>query len=179
MSAHQPPPPFGQPHSPYPMSKPTGIPEGMAPLATAGQRFLARLLDTLILGVIWTLALASTGALQSAMDDPDSPDIGKSILSAIVTFIVYFVYEGAMLARDGQTLGKKAAGIRVAMLADGDVPRGRGWTRAAVYALPGVAQPIGVGMLFWLLNSLWQSWDKPFRQCLHDKVAKTVVVEAR
>lgn len=179
MSANQPPPPYGQPHSPYPVSQPPGIPVGMAPLATAGQRFLARLLDTLVLGVIWALALAATGALQSAIDDPDNPDVGKSVLSAIIAFVLYFGYEGAMLARDGQTLGKKAARIRVAMLADGDVPRGKGWTRAAVYALPGIAYPVVVGALFWLLNSLWQLWDKPFHQCLHDRAAKTVVVEAR
>ncbi|MFT2019663.1 RDD family protein [Streptomyces sp. 796.1] len=161
------------------MTQPPGIPAGMAPLATAGQRFLARLLDTLILGVIWTLALTATGALKSAMDDPKDPDVAKSALSAVITFIVYFAYEGFMLARDGQTLGKKAARIRVAMLADGDVPGAKGWTRAAVYALPGVAQPIAIGPLFWLLNSLWLLWDKPFHQCLHDRAAKTVVVEAR
>ncbi|MFE6779389.1 RDD family protein [Streptomyces sp. NPDC057702] len=178
MSDNQPPPPYGPPHAAYHLTQPPGIPAGMAPLATSGQRFLARLLDTLILGTIWLLALASTGALQSAMDDPNDPDIGKTALAAVITFVVYFGYEGFMLARDGQTLGKKAARIRVAMLADGDIPRGKGWTRAAVYALPGIAQPILLGSLFWLLNSLWQLWDKPLQQSLHDKVAKTVVVEA-
>jgi hypothetical protein len=28
-----------------------------------------------------------------------------------------------------------------------------------------------------LLDPLWCLWDKPYRQCLHDKPAKTVVVK--
>ncbi|MFH8370311.1 RDD family protein [Streptomyces sp. NPDC018031] len=151
---------------------------GMPPVATPGQRFLARLVDTLVLGVIWMVALAATGALKYGLDNPGKQDQAKVLLSAVLTFAVYFVYEGAMLARDGQTLGKKALRIRVAMLSDGDLPRRQGWVRGAVYALPGMLTPVLVGTLFWLLNSLWQLWDKPFRQSLHDKAARTVVVSA-
>ena len=31
-------------------------------------------------------------------------------------------------------------------------------------------------LLPWL-DGLWQLWDKPLRQCLHDKAADTVVVK--
>jgi uncharacterized RDD family membrane protein YckC len=48
--------------------------------------------------------------------------------------------------------------------------------RAAVFALPGILSAVCVGALFWLLNVLWCTWDQPYRQCLHDKAAKTVVV---
>jgi hypothetical protein len=27
------------------------------------------------------------------------------------------------------------------------------------------------------VDGLWQLWDKPFQQCLHDKAAGTVVVK--
>ncbi|MFK4189312.1 RDD family protein [Streptomyces sparsogenes] len=153
-------------------------PEGMPPPATPGQRFAARLVDTLILGVIWTVALIATGALAYAYDHPGEQDMGKVILALVITMAVYFVYEGVMLARSGQTLGKKVLRIRVAMLSDGDVPHGQGWVRAVVYVLPGMLIPLLVGTLFWLVNVLWCTWDQPLRQCLHDKVAKTVVVAA-
>jgi uncharacterized RDD family membrane protein YckC len=151
----------------------------MPPLATAGQRILARLIDAVPLAVIWVLALAATGALEYAAEHDGQPDPGKAVASAIATFALYFVYEGAMLSRSGQTLGKRALRIRVAVLANGDVPGGSGWTRAAVYVLPGMLSWAVIGWVFWLIDSLWFLWDQPFRQCLHDKAAKTVVVEAR
>lgn len=156
----------------------SAYPAGMPLPATSGQRFVARLVDSLILGLIWTMALTVTGALAYSMDHPGEQDTAKVVLSAVVTFAVYFVYEGAMLAHSGQTLGKKAVRIRVALLSDGDVPAGRGWFRAATYALPGMLCPLVIGTLFWLLNSVWQLWDKPFHQSLHDKAARTVVVSA-
>ena len=27
------------------------------------------------------------------------------------------------------------------------------------------------------IDGLWQLWDKPYQQCLHDKFAKTVVIK--
>ncbi|MFD0444578.1 RDD family protein [Streptomyces indonesiensis] len=93
----------------------------MPPLATPGQRFTARLIDIVILGAIWTVALTATGALQYTMDHPGEQDMGKVTLALIITMALYFGYEGVMLARSGQTLGKKALRIRVAMLSDGNV----------------------------------------------------------
>ena len=34
-----------------------------------------------------------------------------------------------------------------------------------------------VPFLNWL-DGLWQLWDQPYRQCLHDKFAQTVVVKS-
>jgi uncharacterized RDD family membrane protein YckC len=31
--------------------------------------------------------------------------------------------------------------------------------------------------LLFLLDGLWQLWDQPYRQCLHDKVAGTTVIK--
>lgn len=148
----------------------------MAPLASLGQRFLARLIDTVILIVLDLLF--SAAVLGSDLSDPADAGYGKQVVAGALTFVAYFLYEGAMMAARGQTLGKMALRIRAARLADGAVPGGSGWTRAAVYALPGVLGAILIGPLFWLLNSLWCTWDKPYRQCLHDKAAKTVVVAA-
>ncbi|MFF6961057.1 RDD family protein [Streptomyces sp. NPDC008317] len=151
-------------------------PSGMAPLASLGQRLLARVVDTAILIVLDVLL--SAAVFGGDLSNPGDAGRGKEILAGAATFIAYFLYEGAMTAARGQTLGKMLLRIRAARLEDGAVPGGVGWTRAAVYALPGVLVTILIGPLFWLLNSLWCTWDKPFRQCLHDKAARTVVVAA-
>ncbi|HEY5832392.1 RDD family protein [Streptomyces sp.] len=149
---------------------------GMAPLATFGQRFLARVLDTVILLVLDVVM--SFLVLGGDMDHPRDTPYGKQVLVGILTFLLYFAYEGGMTAARGQTLGKTALRIRAARLADGAVPGRAGWGRAAVYVLPGLLTAILIGPLFWLLNSAWCLWDKPYRQCLHDKAARTVVVAA-
>ncbi|MCL2550727.1 MAG: RDD family protein [Actinomycetia bacterium] len=151
-------------------------PSGMAPLATPSQRFLARVIDTGVLLVIDVLV--SAVLLGGDVRHPGDVPYGRQVLVGMLMFVLYFAYEGAMTAARGQTLGKMAMRIRAARLSDGAVPGPAGWTRAAVYALPGVLTVILVGPLFWLLNSLWCLWDQPFRQCLHDKAAGTVVVAA-
>jgi uncharacterized RDD family membrane protein YckC len=151
-------------------------PPGMAPLATLGQRFLARIIDTAIL--LGMDVAVSTVLLHGDMSHPRNSSYGKQVLVGVLTFVLFFAYEGAMTAARGQTLGKMALRIRAARLADGSVPGPAGWARAAVYALPGVMSAIVIGPFFWLLNSLWCTWDRPYRQCLHDKAAKTVVVAA-
>jgi uncharacterized RDD family membrane protein YckC len=151
-------------------------PIGMAPLATLGQRVLARLVDTAVL--VGLDLLMSAAVLGGAMSRPDDVSYGRQVLVGVLTFALYFAYEGAMTAARGQTLGKLMLRIRAARLADGAVPGQAGWTRAAVYALPGALAALLVGPLFWLLNSLWCVWDRPYRQCLHDKAARTVVVTA-
>jgi uncharacterized RDD family membrane protein YckC len=150
-----------------------GMPPGTPPLAGLGSRFLARVIDTVVLVLIDRL-LAAAVSPASPKDITYADDV---LLSALV-FVLYFAYEGGMTSSRGQTLGKMALRIRVARLADGSVPGRAGWARAAVYALPGVLLVIAIGPLYWLVNSLWCTWDRPYRQCLHDKAAKTVVVAA-
>ncbi|MDX6350836.1 MAG: hypothetical protein QOF84_5626 [Streptomyces sp.] len=153
-----------------------GVPPGMPPLATHGQRFLARLIDTvpLIVAAVIVTIVFYAGNMSSA----GGFGFGSQLLANLLIYGLYFVYEGVMVSRTGQTLGKMVMKIRVARLADGNAPGNAGWQRAAVYVLPGVLSAICIGAIFWLLNVLWCTWDKPYQQCLHDKAAKTVVVQA-
>lgn len=145
---------------------------GMPPLASLGRRLLARIIDALIIGVPVSVVL------WLAMGDYDMRDTGYSTGQPLLYALVYVVYEGLMLTNSGQTVGKRLTQVRVAMLENGAVPRGQpGWFRAGTYALP-LMVPC-CGSLFWLVNVLMCTWDKPYRQCLHDKAAKTVVVDAR
>ncbi|EME97759.1 RDD family protein [Streptomyces mobaraensis NBRC 13819 = DSM 40847] len=168
------PPPHGGPGNPYGDGFGAADPlAGMPPLASRFKRLLARIIDFLIVFVPVSLIYS---AFVWDHWDPSQDNTKNTGLSVLVA-IVYFLYEGLMLTARGQTVGKMAMGIRVAMLENGAVPRNApGWIRAAVYCLPWVVPCCGP--LFWLINVLWCAWDKPYQQCIHDKAAKTVVVSA-
>lgn len=147
---------------------------GMPPLAPLLRRLAARIVDALLIGIPVGIVLWATTTDRSY----DVNDQMQANWQQLAYLLIYFLYEGAMLSATGQTVGKKLMRIRVAMLEHGQVPRGvPGWLRAAIYSIP-VLVPC-CGSLFWLVNVLWCTWDRPYRQCLHDKGAKTVVVEAR
>lgn len=144
---------------------------GMPPLANRGKRLLARIIDALIIGIPVGVILGLTlGNLTNASNN------GPTYVQEGIYTVVYLIYEGWMLSRSGQTVGKKLMKIRVAMLENGEVPGGMGWFRAAVYQVPLLVPCIG--FIFWLVNVLFCTWDKPYQQCLHDKAVRTVVVEA-
>ncbi|MFC1413392.1 RDD family protein [Streptacidiphilus sp. N1-12] len=171
--------PYGDPTpAPLPYYNPAGAgapaPADMPPLGGLGERLVARIIDWVLMIVIGT-ALATAVVLGSSIDD-----VYIVAVSLLVASVLGFVYEGLMLSRSaGQTLGKRVMKLRVAVLADGSVPGGApAWIRSAVYWLPGALTSLCLPLLFSLLNVLWCTWDKPYRQCLHDKAAKTLVVKA-
>ncbi|MFF2077757.1 RDD family protein [Kitasatospora sp. NPDC058162] len=158
----QPPPGPG----PDPYGAPSGGPvPGMPPIGTWPKRIIARLIDYVLMQAIGVIVIGPFVDLSTREGTTEAFWLGCA---------VYLVYEALMLSRDGQTLGKKAMKIRVAMLLDGNPPtQSAAWTRAAVYILPAVLCCAG---LWWIIDGLFGVFDKPYRQCLHDKAAKTVVV---
>ncbi len=92
-------------------------------------------------------------------------DLGIAYALTLLIGIGYFVYfEGGPT---GQTLGKKALGIRVIdARAGGPIGYGRAFLRYIVEA-------IFSGIL--LLGYLWMLWDRE-KQTWHDKAATSVVV---
>ncbi|OEU97598.1 hypothetical protein AN217_06655 [Streptomyces qinglanensis] len=161
--------------SPYdnPYGGPAGAADplaGMAPLASRGKRLVARIIDALLVAI-------PVGIIAGVVEGGYSTDTGIDYWPQLSYTLVYFLYEGLMLTNSGQTVGKKLMRVRVAMLQNGAVPAGGpGWLRAAVYQIPPLVPC--VGSLFWLVNVLFCTWDKPYQQCLHDKAARTVVVAA-
>lgn len=152
---------------------------GMPPLPSRGRRLLARIIDWLIIFV--PVYLIAVPLVHSGYDYGGTADStfssGNGYWVGFAGWIVYFLYEGLMLSWRGQTVGKMALRIRVATLRNGAVPdAGAAWARSAVYSLPLIVPC--VGFLFWLINVLSCTWDRPYRQCVHDKAAKTVVVPA-
>jgi uncharacterized RDD family membrane protein YckC len=95
----------------------------MAPLATVGERFLARLVDSAVLVALDFLM--SVALLGGDLSRPGDVPRDRQVLVGVLTFVLYFAYEGAMTAARGQTLGKALLRIRAARLSDGGVPGSR------------------------------------------------------
>lgn len=162
---------------------------GTPPLATPLNRFLARLVD----GVIITVALLvvdiplvlgyqnaqqeQINAIMAGGTPSPTAGLGHIFGIMVVSYGGYFLYDWLMHAfAGGQTVGKKVFKTRVVRLDGAPLPAGGAAGRAAVYALAPLVPCIGG--LFALVNVLSLLWDKPYQQCYHDKAAKTVVVQA-
>ncbi|MFP8962295.1 RDD family protein, partial [Streptomyces nanhaiensis] len=84
-------------------------------------------------------------------------------------FLFGLLYEVLPTARWGRTLGKKLFGVRVLDIEEQDTPSfGAALRRWLVY---GLLAPTGIGVV----NVLWCLFDRPWRQCWHDKAARTFV----
>jgi uncharacterized RDD family membrane protein YckC len=175
----QPPPPYGQqPPGPYGPSGPYGQDPsyggggygGGPTLGGPLRRLAARIVDTVIVAVV-------AGLISWPITDFDYDDtsFGAQFSSGLIFSLVYFLYEGFQLDRFGRTLGKRLVRIKVVRVADGGPIGGpTAWTRAGVFTLPPIVPCLGT--IFWFVNVLWQFWDQPWHQCLHDKAARTTVI---
>ncbi|MFJ4706394.1 RDD family protein [Streptomyces anulatus] len=187
-SAPPPPPPPPPPNDPYGSGGGFGAPDplaGMPPLAEPGKRILARLIDFLIISIpLYLISLPWGGAVDVNGDGDDgfgdavaSGYSGHQLLWSIIGLVVYVGYDTYFTHKDGRTLGKRLLKLRVAMLNDGRVPdTGAALMRAVVLWAPAL---LCCPCLWWLINIVLMFTDKPYRQGLQDKAAKTVVVAAR
>ena len=166
------------PRNPYGPVAPGG-----APLAGFGDRILARLIDIAVL-IVPTIVAELVAAVPfiimatAGVDHPSGAAVFATLLGSFALFAtlivaVYYVYEVAMMHRTGQTLGKRALRIRVVREVDGGPIDRAAATRRWLVAY--VAPMVAFG--FSRLDVLWLLWDQPYRQCLHDKCAGTVVVK--
>ncbi|WP_328342375.1 RDD family protein [Micromonospora sp. NBC_00421] len=179
---------------PAPGTAPPGFPgfspRGL-PLAGFGDRLLAVLIDGLVLGaaslvfivpafiVFFTLVLPdlSTGSDGQPIADPFTafllPLLALEAVIFLVMFVLSYLYQVEMMFRTGQTIGKRAMKLQVVPLDPaGTLTRKAAAKRWAVHQVGGAVIPG-----FSYLDGLWQLWDKPWQQCLHDKFAGTIVVK--
>jgi uncharacterized RDD family membrane protein YckC len=160
--------------------------DGPGSLATPGRRLGARALDWLILipvyGALAAIAVAIVAPHAGPLFPVTNTDAGAGAptpgfvwiyLAVIVAFVVAgllaMVYEVVATARYGRTLGKMWLHIRPLRTDGGPLGWGRTLARVAIYWLSTVFGTPG------LINPLWCMWDGK-SQCLHDKVADTIVV---
>jgi uncharacterized RDD family membrane protein YckC len=165
-------------------------------LADFGDRLLAVLIDTAVLfGVALVLIVPIFVVFIAEINNPanrtvvdangeivSSPDFASIFLpilglylAALFSIVAFsYVYEVEMMYRRGATWGKRAMKLQIVPLADPTAPLTRGM--AAKRWLVGYVLGAVVPFFRWI-DGLWQLWDQPYRQCLHDKWAETVVVK--
>ncbi|MCK8676657.1 RDD family protein [Streptomyces lichenis] len=169
------PPPYGGGPYGYGGADPLA---GMPPLAPVGRRILARLIDWLIVAVPLAL-IGIPFDIYRRVSEEDVADVWAAsstgqVVFQLITIVAYVGYDTVLTRRNGQTLGKRLMGLRVAMLNDGRVPdTNASLIRAVVLWLPAL---ICCACLWPLLLLVLILVDKPYKQGLHDKAAKTVVV---
>ncbi|MCK8436456.1 RDD family protein [Streptomyces sp. D2-8] len=169
-------PPGGGPYGGDPYgggSHPTDPLAGMPPLADSGKRTLARIIDMILVGVVvWLL---TWGFDVNEYDvDSDRIEVGKSFWQSAVAAVLYIAYDTVMTVRTGQTLGKKLLHMRVANLDNGATPSVQNaLMRAAVLWIPFA---FCCACVWTAISGGWSFFDRPYKQGLHDKAAKTVVV---
>ncbi|MFF0887270.1 RDD family protein [Streptomyces sp. NPDC003456] len=149
---------------------------GMPPLADSGKRTLARIIDMILVGVVVWLLTWGFGVSEYDVDS-DRIEVGKSFWQSAVAAVLYIAYDTVMTARTGQTLGKKLLHMRVADLDNGATPSVQtALTRAAVLWIPFA---FCCACVWTAISGGWSFFDRPYKQGLHDKAAKTVVVSTR
>jgi uncharacterized RDD family membrane protein YckC len=120
------------------------------------RRVAAAIVDALVLAIpsIILFVIFKSGALYQ-------------LLSTVISLAYFTYFEGGPT---GQTVGKRALGIRVYDFRQGgaSIGYGRGFVRQIGKYLSAI--PLGLGYL-------WMLWDKE-KQCWQDKLAGTVVVPA-
>jgi uncharacterized RDD family membrane protein YckC len=165
------------------------------PLASPWIRLGASLIDGIVIALLAVPVLAAmmyflvpmlvdVQALQNA-ENPPTPEeqqaiasklLGAYLASAAVAYVLPIVLYAVMITKTGQTPGKKLCGIRILKKDSGELPgfvNGvllRSWLKNVAYSIP------FVGALIALADALMIFTEE--RQCLHDRIAGTIVVES-
>jgi uncharacterized RDD family membrane protein YckC len=140
-------------------------------LAGRGIRLGAAILDGVIVALLVYVPLIAGGAF-SARDPGEVPQISPVAgLLAFVGLVVWLWFTILYVSRNGQTIAKKWLGIKVVRSDGSKASLGRiFWLRNVVNAL------LGIIPLYALIDALL-IFGEP-RQCIHDKLADTIVVVA-
>jgi len=149
-------------------------------LADRGTRLVAVILDTLIGGAMtWVPFLAGTllAAVASGRQSNRmaGPFLVLGVIPALVGGIVWCWLTIRFVRQNGQTIGKRLLGVKVVRSDGSRASLGRiFWLRNVVNVLISVI-PI-VGFIYGFADNLFIFSES--RQCLHDKIADTIVVKA-
>jgi uncharacterized RDD family membrane protein YckC len=186
------PPPPGPPQYPPPPGPPSYPPPSFPPPGSGGYhqvgygyaagpaqaelagfwiRFAAAIIDGLLLGVPFSIlgSLIGNDGFTTGYGYNPEATLALNVVSTIVGVLYYGLLEGGPT---GQTIGKRAVGIRVVDAdgsAGGAIGVGRGIGRYFARILSGLPCALGY---------LWMLWD-PRKQTWHDKLVRSLVVKAR
>jgi uncharacterized RDD family membrane protein YckC len=150
-------------------------------IAGRGTRLGAYVVDILVSLLFATPAMIAGGAsLLTGLADA-SPEAMLALVSGtfglllVAGMLAYAVITIILVHKNGQTIGKKLLGIKVVRKEGARASLGRiFWLRNVVNALPSMI-PV-VGGLYFFIDSLFIFSES--NQCVHDKIADTIVVKA-
>jgi uncharacterized RDD family membrane protein YckC len=110
------------------------------------------------------------GTVQNGLCEvPTGGTIAAAVVLGVLGFVGVLVYWAKLEGGSGQSLGKRALGIRTVDVATGQ-PTGAGRAVGRYFARILSAIPCYLGYL-------WAAWD-PRKQAWHDKIVNSLVVEA-
>ena len=144
--------------------------DGSLELASRGSRFGASFVDGLIQVAI------TFGAMYLVYGNFNTANsIRQKLLFATLGFIIYVVLQGWLLAKHGQTIGKRWLGLRIVRPDGGRISLGRVLTLRVLpitllSQIPYVGPFIGLGDCLMIFGS--------DRRTLHDRIADTIVATA-
>lgn len=130
-----------------------------------GRRFVAVLVDSILLGIVFGVIGALFGQFQAS---GGSVSVSLTGVPAVLTFVIFFLYFIVLEAALGATLGKLLLGIRVVNVDGSRISWGASILRnilRIIDALP-FAYILGAILI----------WTSPRKQRLGDRAARTVVV---
>ncbi|CAL9446119.1 hypothetical protein SUDANB6_02340 [Streptomyces sp. enrichment culture] len=176
-------PGYGHPQQP-------GYPGGPGPrVASMGRRLGARLIDGVIIGIVYVILLIvgvagsfdaaaecdpNSLAYESCVNDAAADVTGPLTAVFLILGIASLLYEWLMVGLVGATLGKMLLGMRVVKADTGQkTGLGSSFIRWIIPIVGSLA--CGIGQLLVYLSPFW---DKSGRQQgWHDKAAGTMVVQ--
>jgi len=138
-------------------------------------RLLAAILDGIIAGVMIYLpaviVMAATGGFDQPSNEFDAELLTLPIALGVIGAIAWAWITILLVARYGQTMGKRLLEIRVVRSDGSQASLGRiFWLRNVVNGL------LGIIPLYGLIDILFIFGQR--RQCIHDLIADTIVVKA-
>jgi uncharacterized RDD family membrane protein YckC len=154
--------------------------------AGLGKRLAARLVDTLVLAAVTAVPAVPLGtrAIDHVNEKIDAAKLtGETVtvwlldgttstyLGIVLAVLLVFgtLYDALPTAKWGRTLGKKLLGLEVRDIEGHEPPSFRAALRRwLVYSVPGL-------LVVGVVGVLWCLFDRPWRQCWHDKAAHTFV----
>ncbi|MGW2345346.1 RDD family protein [Streptomyces sp. NPDC001661] len=193
----------GQAPAPAPAAEPNGPVTPFKPVSTdpflaaaqaaaaarpagLGKRFAARLIDSVIVGAVTATVAVPLGTkavdhINGKIDEAKASGHQVTVwlvdgttgtylgIILAVLLVVGTLYEALPTSKWGHTLGKKLFGLTVRDMEEHDSPTFvSALKRWIAYSVPGV-------LVVGVLGVLWGAFDRPWRQCLHDKAARTFV----
>ncbi|MFD7294691.1 RDD family protein [Streptomyces sp. NPDC059897] len=193
----------GQAQAPAPAAEPNGPVTPFKPVSTdpflaaaqaaaaarpasLGKRFAARLIDSVVVGAVTATVAVPLGTkavdhINGKIDEAKASGRQVTVwlldgttgtylgIILAVLLVVGTLYEALPTSKWGHTLGKKLFGLTVRDMEEHDAPTFvSALKRWIAYSVPGV-------LVVGVLGVLWGAFDRPWRQCLHDKAARTFV----